>query len=97
MLTCMSPELQKRFELQSVRDMIKAMDALYKLNGRSERYEITKIMIECNMAEGSSVGEHVITLAGYAERLKALEFPIPPKLASNMILASLPRLMTALS
>ena len=90
MLTCMSPELQKHFEFQSAHDMIKAMDALYKLNARPERYEITKTMIECKMAEGSLVGEHVVTLAGYAERLKALEFPIPLALVVDMILASLP-------
>ena len=70
--------------------MIKAMDALYKLNARSERYEITKTMIQCKMAEGSSVSEHVATFAGYADRLKALEFPIPPSLVADMILASLP-------
>ena len=52
MLTCMIPELQKCFELQSAHDMIKAMDALYKINARSERYEIMKTMIECKMAEG---------------------------------------------
>ena len=77
--------------------MIKAMDALYKLKAMSKRYEITKTMIECKMAEGSLVREHVVTLAGYADRLKALEFPILPSLATDMILASLPRLTTVLS
>ena len=28
--------------------------------------------------EGSLVGEHVVKMIGYSERLKALEFPLPP-------------------
>ena len=32
----------------------------------------------------------MVNLAGYADRLNALEFPIPPSLETDMILASLP-------
>ena len=78
MLSCMSPELQKRFEFHKPRDMIRELDALYKETARSERFDIMKTMMECKMAEGSSVGEHVVKMIGYAERLKTLEFPIPP-------------------
>jgi hypothetical protein len=98
MLACMSRELQNRFEIHNDRDMIPEMDALYKLNAGSERYEVMKTMMEYKMVEGSSVGEHVVKLIGYAERLKTLEFLIPPALAVDMLLASLPpRLMTVLS
>ena len=52
--------------------MIKDLDALYKFNARSERFDIMKMMAETKMAEGSSVGEHVVNMIGYAERLALL-------------------------
>ena len=42
------------------------------------------------MAEGSSVSEHVIKIAGYGTRLAALGFPIPQALGTDLTLASLP-------
>lgn len=90
MLACMSPELQKRFEFHNACDMIRELDALYKQKARSERFDIMKTVMECKMAEGSSVGEHVVNMIGYAERLNNLEFPIPPAHMMDMLLASLP-------
>src|SRR6266536_3387448 len=49
-----------------------------------------KALMECKMAEGSSVGEHVVKMIGYAERLKTLEFPLPPGHMMDMLLSSLP-------
>ena len=59
-------------------------------NARSECYDVINTMMECKMAEGSSVGEHMVNMIGYAERLKTLEFPIPPAHMMDMLLASLP-------
>ena len=69
MLTCMDTELQKRFENFSVVDMVTQLNALYRKQARTERYEVTKQLWECKMAEGSSLSEHVIKLVGYAQRL----------------------------
>ena len=90
MLSCMSAELQKRFEFHNSFDMIKDLDALYKETARSERFDIMKAVMDCKMAEGSSVGEHVVKMIGYTERLKTLEFPIPPAHMMDMLLSSLP-------
>jgi hypothetical protein len=90
LLACMSPELQKHFEFHKLRDMIQELDALYKETARSERFDITKAVMDCKMAEGSSVGEHVVKMIGYAERLKTLDFPIPPGHMMDMMLSSLP-------
>ena len=46
MLTCMDPELQKRFENASAFDMIETLKALYQKQARAERYEITKALWE---------------------------------------------------
>jgi hypothetical protein len=42
------------------------------------------------MAEGASVGEHMIKMLGYGTRLAALGFPIPEALGTDLVLASLP-------
>ena len=90
MLACMSPELQKRFEFHKPRDMIRELDALYKETARSERFDIMNILMNFKMAEGGSVGEHIVKMIGYAERLKTLEFPIPASHMMDMMLSSLP-------
>ena len=90
MLACMTPGLQKRFEFHKARDMIRELDALYKETAKSERFDIMKALMECKMAEGSSVGEHVVKTIGYSERLKALEFPLPPGHMMDMLLSLLP-------
>src|SRR4051812_31881569 len=73
------------------------LNALYLKQARTERYEITKQLWECKMAEGSSISEHVIKLVGYAQRLSALGFAIPTTLGTDILLASLPRLTKDLS
>ena len=68
--------------------MIRELDALYKETAKSERYDIMKALMECKMAEGSSVGEHVVKMIGYSERLKALEFPLSPGYMTDMLLTT---------
>jgi hypothetical protein len=46
--------------------------------------------MECKMAEGSSVGERVVKMISYAERLKTLAFSLPPGHMMDMLLSSLP-------
>ena len=91
MLACMSPELQKHFEFHNPRDMIWELDALYKETTWSEQFDIMKVVMDCKMAGGSSIGEHIVKMIGYAERLKTLEFPIPTSHMMGMMLSSLPQ------
>ena len=74
MLACMIPGLQKRFEFHKPLDMIRELDALYKETAKSERFDIMKALMECKMAEGSSVGEHVVKMIGYLKGLKPWNF-----------------------
>src|SRR3954470_19453501 len=85
MLTCMDTELQKRFENFAVFDMVTQLNALYRKQARTKRYEITKHLWECKMAEGSSISKHVIKLVGYARRLSALGFAIPMTLGTDIV------------
>ena len=77
--------------------MIVALTAMYQTQAKTERYELTKAMWSCHMAEGSSVSEHVIKMFGYGTRLQTLGFPIPAELSTDLVLASLPHLTTVLS
>ena len=43
------------------------------------------------MAEGASVGYHVMKMRGYIDHLDRLGFPIPPEFATDVILSSLPK------
>ena len=70
--------------------MVIQLNVLYLKQARTERYEITKQLWECKMAEGSSLSEHVIKLVGYAQRLSALGFVIPMTLGTDILLASRP-------
>ncbi|XP_073359937.1 uncharacterized protein [Aegilops tauschii subsp. strangulata] len=97
MLACMSPELQKHFEFHKPLGMIRELDALYRETVKFERYDIMKALMDCKMAEGSSVGKHVVKMIGYAETLKTLEFPLPPGHMMDMLLSPLPLLTTVLS
>ena len=94
MLTCINTELQKRFENFFVVDMVTQLNALYRKQARTERYEVTTRLWECKMAEGSSLSEHVIKLVGYAQRLNALGFAIPTTLGTDILLRHSLRLTT---
>ena len=86
----MDPELQKKFDQTPAYDMIVALKAMYQTQAKTERYEITKALWSCHMAEGVSVSEHVIKMFGYGMRLEALGFLIPAELSLDLVLASLP-------
>ena len=92
MLTCMDPELQKRFERSITQFIIGSLEILYKKKARTKRFELTKALIKCKMKEGYSMSEHIVKLAGYVDRLASLEFGIPPTLGIDIVLASLPHL-----
>jgi hypothetical protein len=90
MLAAMDPELQKQFEHVGAYDMIVTLKEMFLIQARTERYEISKALFACKMAEGSSVSQHMIKMVGYAQRLEKLGFPISKELGTDMVLASLP-------
>ena len=63
---------------------------MFQQQARAERYEISQALLDCKMAEGSSVSAHVIKLHGYVQRLEALGVPFPAELGTDIILKSLP-------
>jgi hypothetical protein len=56
----------------------------------AERYNISKALFVCKLAEGSPFGPHVIKMVGYIETLDKLGCELKDDLANDMILLSLP-------
>ena len=90
MLATMTPELQKQHEEFVAFDMIEHLKQLYQGQARQERYDTSKALFRCKMAEGTPVGTHVLKMIGYIESLSKLGFPLSQELATDVILQSLP-------
>ena len=59
---------------------------MFQQQARAERYEISQALLDCKMAEESSVSTHVIKLHGYIQRLEALGVPFPMEFGTDLIL-----------
>ncbi|EOY04065.1 Retrotransposon protein, putative [Theobroma cacao] len=90
MLASMTLELQKQDEHMDVQSMILHLRELFDKEGRTERYEISKELFRCKMAEGSSVKPHVLKMIGPIERLGQLGLAMYHELSINLVLQSLP-------
>ena len=86
----MTSELQKQHEEMEAYDMIEHLKLLYEEQARQERFNISKSLFQCKLAEGSPVGPHVLKMIGYIETLDRLGFPLNLELATDLILQSLP-------
>ncbi|KAK8564831.1 hypothetical protein V6N12_058413 [Hibiscus sabdariffa] len=70
MLATMTPELQKPHEDMVAYEMIQNLKEIYEGQAHQERYETSKALFQCKMAEGSPVGAHVIKMMGYIQTLE---------------------------
>ena len=71
-------------------NMIFNLKEMFQQQARQERYETTKALHSCKMAEGASISDHVIKIKGNIEHLDRLGFPLSQELATDLILNSLP-------
>ncbi|XP_038697173.1 uncharacterized protein LOC119994639 [Tripterygium wilfordii] len=90
MLATMNSELQKQHENMEAFEMIEHLKKLFQEQARQERYDISKALFQCRMAEGSSVNSHVLKMIGYIEDLERLGFKLNKDLATDLMLQSLP-------
>ena len=91
MLATMNSELQKQHENMDAYDMVVHLKKLYQGQARQERFDVSKALFQCKMAEGSPVGAHVLKMIGYVENLERLGFPLSQELATDLVLQSLPQ------
>jgi hypothetical protein len=90
MLATMSPDRQKQYEHVDAYTMIEGLRGMFQNQARTERYNISKSLFACKLAESSPVSPHVIKMIGYIETLDRLGFELHPDLATDVILQSLP-------
>ena len=54
-LAAMEPKLQKSFENWGPYETIDELKEMFQQQARDKRYEISQTLLDCKMAEGSSV------------------------------------------
>jgi hypothetical protein len=86
MLTAMFPDLQKQYEHVDAYTMIQGLRGMFENQAKAERYNISKALFACKLAEGNPVSPHMIKMMGYIETLIKLDCEIKDDLATNMIL-----------
>ena len=67
-------------------DMIVSLKSMFENQIRVERYEISRSLFECKLAEGDPVSPHVINMIGRIESLEKLGFSLNRELAMDVIL-----------
>jgi hypothetical protein len=66
--------------------MIQGLRGMFENQANAERYNISKALFACNLAEGSLVSPHVIKMMGYIETLDKLGCELKDDLATYVIL-----------
>ncbi|WRX16506.1 zinc finger protein [Theobroma cacao] len=89
MLASMTLELQKQHEHMDVQSMILHLKELFDKEGHTERYEISKELFRCKIAEGSSIRPHVLKMIGLIKRLGQLGLAMDHELSIDLVVQSL--------
>nr|AAX96621.1 retrotransposon protein, putative, Ty1-copia sub-class [Oryza sativa Japonica Group]ABA92973.1 retrotransposon protein, putative, Ty1-copia subclass [Oryza sativa Japonica Group] len=90
MLATMSLKLQRQYEALDAHTIITGLRNMFEDQARAERFNTSKSLFACRLAEGNPVSPHVIKMIGYTESLDKLGFPLSRELATDLILQSLP-------
>jgi hypothetical protein len=90
MLAIMSPDLQKQYEHVDAYTMIQGLRGIFENQARTERYNISKVLFACKLAEGSPASPLVIKMMSYIDTWTKLGCEIKDDLATDVILQSLP-------
>ena len=94
MLATMSSHLQKQYETANPFDMIMGLRGMFENQARAERYNTSKVLFACRLAEGSPVSPHVIKMIGYIESLEKLGFPLAKSWLLMLFSSLFPRAMS---
>jgi hypothetical protein len=69
--------------------MIQGLRGMFDNQARAERYNISKVLFACKLADGSLVSPHVIKMMGHNETMDKLGSELKDDLATDIILQSL--------
>ncbi|KAJ9556736.1 hypothetical protein OSB04_011350 [Centaurea solstitialis] len=70
-------------------DMIRQLRDMFQTQARTERYDATRALNACKMANGTSVSAHFMKMKRLLDHLERLGHPVPLQLATDTILNSL--------
>ena len=70
MLAHMEPDLQQQFENVEAFDMINALKSMFETQARMERYQVSRALLSCKLAEGAPLSLHLIKVVGYVKSLE---------------------------
>jgi hypothetical protein len=74
----MSSDLQNQYEHADAHCMIEGLHGMFENQARTKRYNISKLLFACKLAEGSPVSPHVIKMIGHIETLEKLGSNLKP-------------------
>ncbi|XP_078169206.1 uncharacterized protein LOC144563596 [Carex rostrata] len=86
----MGPELQRRFVDTKTYDICDQLKNMFQEQARIERFKVTKSLLGHKLAEGGSMGTHMLRMTSDVEQLEKLNAPISKEFATDIILHSLP-------
>ena len=70
--------------------MISALKSMFETQARTERYQVSRALLGCKLAEGAPLSPHLIKVVGYVQSLERLGFPLREEFATDVILNSVP-------
>jgi hypothetical protein len=62
----MELDLQMQFDNNhAAHDMIVMLNDMFRIQARTERFNVSEVFVETKLAEGAPVGPHVIKMVGH--------------------------------
>jgi transposase InsO family protein len=89
MLSSMTPELQKQYELHTPRDMIIELRKMYEKQAGVELFDLVVELHDMKLEAGKSVSAHLLKMKSYFDKLESLNYAYNQAVAVGMILKSL--------
>ncbi|XP_078151434.1 uncharacterized protein LOC144546757 [Carex rostrata] len=89
-VSIMGPELQRRFMDTKTYIICDQLKNMFQEQARIERFKVTKSLLGHRLAEGGSMGTHMLRMTSDVEQLEKLNAPISKEFATDIILHSLP-------
>ncbi|XP_071933635.1 uncharacterized protein [Coffea arabica] len=96
MVASMIPQLQQQHMKMGAYDIVQHLRELFEQQSRTVRYDTSKELFRCKMAEGAPAAPHVLKIIGLIEKLAELGFKMDQELNMNNLQHTLPQLLNVL-
>nr|XP_027099010.1 uncharacterized protein LOC113718292 [Coffea arabica] len=89
MVASMTPQLQQQHMNMGAYDIVQHLRELFEQQSRTVRYDTSKELFRCKIAEGTPVAPYVLKIIGLIEKLAELGFKMDQELNVDLVLQSL--------